>query len=214
MIPRVATAYREPLYLKEENMIKPKPKKFISPDSNFVNGCDATNFSVGNFWQWAYPDLQQNNIRGILAEFIVAKALNIPLSVRDTWDDYDLKTPDGIKIEIKSGAYLQSWGQAELSNIVFTGLCGQVWDAESRCRGGDAQFRADIYIFAVQIAKTHEEFNQLDLAQWEFYLLPQKVLQKRGTKSMSLNALKKLVEPVGFSDLGRSVNYLQLKIAI
>ncbi|MBE0684612.1 MAG: hypothetical protein IH585_01295 [Anaerolineaceae bacterium] len=195
-------------------MIKPKQKNFISPESIFVNGCEDTNFSIGNFWQWAYSDLQQNNIRGILAEFIVAKALNITLSVRDTWDDYDLKTPDSIKIEIKSGAYLQSLEQAELSNIVFTGLCGQAWDAENGCRGGDAQFRADIYIFAVQTSKTHDEFNQLDLTQWEFYLLPQKELKNRGAKSISLTALKKLVEPVDFSGLGRSVNYLQLKIAV
>jgi len=149
----VVAGYHEPLYRKDEIMIKPTPKKFISPESQFVNGCETAGFSVGSFWQWAYSDLQQNNIRGILAEFIVAKALNIPLSVRDTWDDYDLITPDGIKIEIKSGAYLQSWEQNELSKIVFTGLCGQAWDAENGRRGGEAQFRADIYIFAVQTAK-------------------------------------------------------------
>jgi hypothetical protein len=195
-------------------MIIPKSKKFVSPESNFVNGCESTDFSVGCFWQWAYSDLQQNNIRGILAEFIVAKALNIHLSVRHTWDDYDLETPDGIKIEIKSGAYLQSWTQSELSKIVFTGLCGQVWDAETGRRGGDAQFRANIYIFAVQNAKKHEEFEQLDLSQWEFYVLPQKVLQNRVAKSMSLTALKKLIEPVYFADLSRSVNELKKKIAV
>jgi len=195
-------------------MIKPTPKKFISPESQFVNGCETAGFSVGSFWQWAYSDLQQNNIRGILAEFIVAKALNIPLSVRDTWDDYDLITPDGIKIEIKSGAYLQSWEQNELSKIVFTGLCGQALDAENGRRGGEAQFRADIYIFAVQTAKKHDEFNQLDLAQWEFYMLPQKLLLNRGTKSMSLSALRKLVKPVNFCGLSSSVNDLKQKIAV
>ena len=195
-------------------MIIPKHKKFISPESNFVNGREPTDFSVGCFWKWAYSDLQQNNIRGILAEFIVAQALNTPLSVRHTWNDYDLKTPDGIRIEIKSGAYLQSWAQRKLSTIVFTGLCGQVWDAENRRRGGDAQFRADMYIFAVQNAKNHDEFDQLDLSQWEFYVLPQMVLQKRGAKSMSLTALKKLIPPVCFSDLSRSVNELKKKITV
>ncbi len=149
-----------------------------------------------------------------MAEFIVAKALNIPLSVRNTWDNYDLKTPDGIKIEIKSGAFLQGWEQDELSKIVFTGLCGQAWDTENSRRDGDEQFRADIYIFVVQNAKKHDEFSQLDLAQWEFYLLPHKVLQNRGTKSMSLTALKKLVEPAHFSDLSSSVNNLKQEIVI
>lgn len=189
---------------KEKIMIKPKPKKFLLPDSNFVNGYESADFSVGCFWQWAYSDLQQNNIRGILSEFIIAKALSIPLTVRETWDDYDLKTPEGIKIEVKSGAYLQSWAQKELSKIVFTGLCGQVWDAENSRRGGDAQFRADIYIFAVQNAKTPEEFNQLDLSQWEFYVLQQKVLQSRNSKSMSLTTLKKLTNAVSYGELRHS----------
>lgn len=182
-------------------MIQPKPKKFISPNAQFQVKDESLDFTVGDFWQWAYSDLQQNNIRGILAEFIVAKALNIPLGIRHTWDDYDLKTPDGVKIEIKSGAYLQSWQQKELSKIIFTGLCGQVWDHKEGSRSGAAQYRANIYIFAVQKTKTHDEYNPLDFNQWEFYVLPKRELEKRGTKSMSLTTISKLTEPVFFNDL-------------
>ena len=84
-------------------MIKPKPKSFISQESMFEKDGISTKFSVVDFWQWTYSDLQQNNIRGILAEFIVAKALNISLAVRETWDDYDLVTPDGYKSKLSLG---------------------------------------------------------------------------------------------------------------
>ena len=51
-----------------------------------------------DFYEWAYSDLLVNNQRGHLAEFIVAKALNIDSQKRLEWDPYDLKYND-IKIE-------------------------------------------------------------------------------------------------------------------
>jgi hypothetical protein len=63
-----------------------------------------------DFWQWAYSDLLSNTNRGRLAEFIVARALSLGLTdVRIEWDAVDLVTPTGVKVEVKSAAYLQSW---------------------------------------------------------------------------------------------------------
>ncbi len=73
-----------------------------------------------SFWRWSTSDIVSNATRGVLAEFIVAKAMgNISSSVRNEWDAYDLETNDGIKIEIKSAAYIQSWHQEKLSTIKF-----------------------------------------------------------------------------------------------
>jgi len=64
-------------------------------------------------------DLVSNATRGRLAEFIVAQALNVDTSgVRDEWAAYDLLTSSGIKVEVKSAAYLQSWAQRRHSNIL------------------------------------------------------------------------------------------------
>ncbi len=47
---------------------------------------------------------QRHATRGRLAEFIVANALSVPSDgVRDEWRAYDLKTPDGVTVEVKSG---------------------------------------------------------------------------------------------------------------
>lgn len=64
--------------------------------------------SLLDFWRWAHSDLMGNAERGILAEYLVACALNIPRNVRGLWDRYDLITPEGITIEVKSSGYLQS----------------------------------------------------------------------------------------------------------
>ena len=65
------------------------------------------------FSQWAYSDVSSNASRGILAEYIVASALGIAAATRREWDAYDLETQDGVKLEIKSASYLQSWAQAK-----------------------------------------------------------------------------------------------------
>ena len=73
-----------------------------------VNG-RPTGFVLLNFWQWLASDLVDNALRGALAEYIVACDLGIADGTRPGWNAYDLITPEGIKVEVKSAAYLQSW---------------------------------------------------------------------------------------------------------
>ncbi|MEI2689604.1 MAG: hypothetical protein V9H69_07780 [Anaerolineae bacterium] len=73
-----------------------------------------------DFWRWSSSDLVSNATRGVLAEFIVASVLGIKLNgVRDEWGAFDLETPEGITVEVKSAAYIQSWSQRNLSVITF-----------------------------------------------------------------------------------------------
>ena len=69
-----------------------------------------TAFSLLDFWRWDASDLLNNTTRGRLTEFIVGSAVGVDFSTpRQEWDNYDLDTPSGIKIEVKSSAYIQSW---------------------------------------------------------------------------------------------------------
>jgi len=72
-------------------------------------------FKLTDFWIWNQSNLIENRTRGILAEFIVKQSLNIENGTRIEWDSYDLITPNGIKIEIKSASYIQSWEQKKYS---------------------------------------------------------------------------------------------------
>lgn len=79
----------------------------------------ALDHAVGDFWRWAYSNLAANNLRGHLAEFLVGSDLGVTAQPRVEWANYDLLTKTGIKVEVKSAAYLQSWNQSRCSPISF-----------------------------------------------------------------------------------------------
>jgi hypothetical protein len=105
----------------------------------FRNGSVELPLTLHDFWCWSTSDLLNNTTRGVLAEFLVATALQIPTSgVRDPWAAYDLCTADGMKIEVKSAAYLQSWAQQRPSSIVFNVPRTRAWDPETNQLASDA----------------------------------------------------------------------------
>ncbi len=161
-------------------------------------------FSLLDYWRWSTSDLVGNTARGVLAEYIVARALKIPIGeeIRDEWAPFDLETPDGIKIEVKSAAYVQSWKQSRLSRISFgTPKTGE-WDSESGRFLSEPKRRADVYVFAL-FAQREMPIEPLDLDQWKFYALSTQKLDDR--KSISLSALEKLVSPVPYHELANAV---------
>ena len=59
-------------------------------------------FNLLDFWRWSASDLVSNATRGILAEYLVARALEIPSDgIRDEWAAFDLLTASGLRIEVK-----------------------------------------------------------------------------------------------------------------
>lgn len=150
---------------------------------------DLKNDTVLDFWQWAFSNLQANNVRGIFAEWLVAKLLNIPLNVRDSWIEWDLITQEGVIIEVKTSAYLQTWSQKRPSPIVFTGLKGRKLNSETNQYAEEATYNADIYVFCVQIEQDQSKWDALDLGQWRFYLLARGQIERLNQKSLSLKPL-------------------------
>ena len=173
-------------------------------NERFRAGDSTLDFSVLDYWRWSASDLVSNTARGILAEYIVACALEIPTDkeVRDEWAPYDLESPDGIKIEVKSAAYIQSWKQSRLSRISFGTPKTRAWDSESGNLRSEPKRHADVYVFAL-FAQQEKPINPLDLDQWKFYALSTTKLDVR--KSLSLSALKELASPVGYHDLAETV---------
>lgn len=112
---------------------------------------------------------------------------------REEWDAYDLVTKNGLKIEIKSSSYLQSWDQSELSKIIFGIQPTTVWDNDNK-RSNEAKRQADIYVFCILSHKDKTTVNPLDLSQWDFYILPTVVLKdkKPNQKTITLSNLLQL----------------------
>lgn len=84
-----------------------------------------------DFWQWSSSNLLDNILRGTLAEWLVACALGCAQGARQEWGSYDLMSPSGIRVEVKSAAYIQSWAQRRYSTITFSVREAYAWDPES-----------------------------------------------------------------------------------
>lgn len=182
----------------------------------FIADGENSVFRLNDFWRWNVSDLLNNLTRGHLAEFIVAKALNIGTSVRDEWAPYDLETSSGIKIEVKSAAYLQSWPQEDYSKIKFSVRKTKELDWEKGGYQGKPKRHADVYVFALLAYKREnaiadkETVNPLDLRQWEFYVLSADVLNKRNQDSITLQSLQDYTKPTTYSHLADSVRNFKL----
>lgn len=177
------------------------------PPAHALDGSEAfigLDASVLDFWRFAMADLRTNNVRGYFAEFLVAKAVGAR-GPRVEWDAYDVEAPDGTTIEVKSSAYVQAWAQRRPSTIRFTGLTGRTWTPETGTASA-ATYNADLYVFALQTAKSHEEYDVFDVDQWRFYVVPRQMLEQLGSRSIGLSALERLdIGPVTWSELADTI---------
>lgn len=162
-------------------------------------------FTLLDFWRWSVSDLASNATRGRLAEFIVAKALEICTDqIRDEWAAHDLTSPEGVKIEVKSAAYLQSWYQSDYSLIQFSVRKSRAWNPQTNCQDSEVRRQADVYVFALLDHKDKATLDPMNLDQWKFYVLPTTTLDGRDASqhSITLKTLNQLCGgPVCFHDL-------------
>jgi len=185
--------------------ITPTPKtgsEYLSDQGN------NTTFSLFDFWRWSVSDLLSNATRGRLAEFIVASAVKLDLQVvRDEWGAFDITTPEGIKIEVKSAAYIQSWHQKSFSTISFSIKASLYWDADTNKQQKVAKRHADVYVFCHLKHQDQATIDPLQLEQWDFYVLPTVALDNytRSKSSITLKSLGKLVTPCAYGDLRQAI---------
>ena len=120
--------------------------------------------SLGDYWRWNASDLLNNTLRGSYCEFIVSAALGVDLSgTNDDWTPYDISFPynweyngearDEVRIEVKSGAYLQAWwqGDGRLSNIQFSIRPTRAWDSINGY-AEEVKRQSDVYVRACRPA--------------------------------------------------------------
>ncbi|WP_330334493.1 hypothetical protein OHS33_35225 [Streptomyces sp. NBC_00536] len=130
------------------------------------------------FWAWAYSGLVGNTLRGALAEYIVALALEVADGTRVDWDSVDIRLPDGPRVEVKSAACLQEWDQTKLSAVSFSIAPAEGWNAVTGEVDPARLRRADVYVFCLLDHQNKKTLDPLDLAQWTFYVLPTSVLDE------------------------------------
>ncbi len=175
----------------------------------FRSSSQSAGFDLLEFWQWSASDLVDNTMRGVLAEFIVAKALGINTqSIRVGWATWDLETDKHVRIEVKSAAFLQSWSQRNLSTVNFVVSKRRGFDSDSNTTDSTPRRHAHVYVFALLAHKDKPTVDPLDLDQWQFFVLPTRALDERmrSQHSITLPSLEALAGPaVGFAHLADAV---------
>lgn len=171
--------------------------------------------SVLDFWSWAYSDLIRNVNRGAFAEFIVLEAMNNQSGItpprtnfRVSMDAYDLLSPDGIRVEVKSSAYIQAWESEHPARVSFRIAPAKSLDSSGNY-SADSQYcrHSDVYVFCVWTAMSRQQ-NILDLSLWDFYVIATKTLDQKvqNQKTITFQSLLSL-QP-------RKVDYFGLYEAI
>ena len=127
---------------------------------------ETLGFNLREFWSWSASDLVSNATRGVLAEFLVAKALGLtPDAVRSEWEAYDISTPDGIKVEVKSAALIQSWAQESYSRVQFSVKPTLGWSSETNRQDKSARRHADVYVLAFMFHRDQETIDPMNVDQ-------------------------------------------------
>lgn len=183
----------------------------LTGSEEFTLRGSGTGITIKDFWSWAYSDLLDNTQRGVMAEFLVYSSFKCYTpEMRINWLPFDITSPSGRRIEIKSAAYLQSWTTDFPSQIQYNIAPKLAWDGHSYA--SEAKRNCDIFVFCLYTALTRDK-SILDLDYWEFYVLPTFVLDAKipTQKKISLSSLLKL-EPVktDYAGLGKVIETIKL----
>ncbi|MGI6340913.1 MAG: hypothetical protein ACOX0B_01745 [Minisyncoccales bacterium] len=169
-------------------MLKKKEAKKLTGNEFFKNN----NFSILEFWQYGFSNLNSNILRGSLAEFIIENLLKdkSEVGVRNPWNDYDILYKNR-KIEVKCSSYIQDWDQEDFSKIIFSGLKAKdlYWSkaVSEFNRDNKKEYKADIYVLCLVDHKNPETLDLLNLDQWSFFILTKEELKNISNNSSSIS---------------------------
>lgn len=185
--------------------------KKISENTHFVNGGESLGITMLDFWKYQYSNIF--DMQEYIAEFIVGKALGIdePMN-RDGWTLWDINYA-GKHIEVKETSYYHSWQDKYAGGQISRQRTFSIQPAYSDYKNPDSELKRqnDIYVFCLNTGDNEEESYPLDMANWEFYVVPTSVINESCTpeqKSISLGKVRKLAQMTRFEDLKSAIDSL------
>jgi hypothetical protein len=174
-------------------------------------------FTLQDFWATAFSGLVTNMTRGVLAEYLVCKALGLTDQVMNDYDSYDAVLPDGKRIEVKSSGYIQRWPQKAPSKITFGIGKKLAYDYDAFAFEKDPRRHSDIYVFACHHHMDKGTVDPMDVSQWTFYVVPTVKINEvfPVANSVTLAAIELKLEPIktDFSGLCAAIGSVSTKRA-
>jgi len=162
-----------------------------------------------DFWRFHYSNIY--DIQGRIAEFVVSKALDIHEPQNDQyWTLWDL-TYKGVRIEVKETSYYHSFNKEEKVSLRRSFGIPKAHGSYDPEVSGNTEFcrQNDLYIFCLNTGYTKEESYPLNLNNWEFYLVPTKVINREcgDNKTISLQRIRKMgFAPQKYSEIKSAVD--------
>lgn len=151
--------------------------------------------------------LVNNVLRSIISEAIVDAALDENWTwCSADWAGFDFQHKDGTRLEVKQSAALQSWQNAgkkpSQSRFDIARRSG-FWESGTTWIPRPGR-NADIYVFAYHPVIDATVADHRDPHQWQFYVVNEERLAPKA-KTISLSAVRRLVDPVGADKLNDAV---------
>ena len=185
------------------------PIKYTRGDTPFLIKGASCDYTLLDFWSWAFSDVITNTTRGMVAEFIVATALGIDIrNPRDAWSKFDLSYRDH-GIEVKSSSYHQRWYQESISKISFNIPKRQGWDDKTNRLDPVSRRQADIYVLSLLFEIDREKINPLNIDQWQFWVVKTSFFNDRVRSQHSItynSLLKEIGEPISYNQLKETID--------
>ena len=127
---------------------------------------------------------------------------------REEWAAYDLVTNDGVKVEVKSAAYVQSWKQTKPSKISFSIRKTTGFDEHGKLLNETPGRQANVYVFCLLAVNDEKKGDPMNLDHWNFFIQSNQEIEKHWGEqaSISLSPLKRVC--------GDGVDFLKVKSKI
>ena len=117
-----------------------------------------------------------------------------------------MTSADGTRIEVKSAGYLQAWRQVRLSAPAFRVAPAYSWDAKTGTWSAEQSYNADVYVFCLHTAATHDDYDPLQVSQWRFYVANRSTIATRAGARMGIATLERICgDPVMYPALAATI---------
>jgi hypothetical protein len=165
----------------------------VNENMKFIFDDNDTGLTLLDFWKFRYCnifDLQES-----IAEFIVAKALGKETADNlEYWTLYDIDYR-GKRVEVKETSYYHPWNKDGKVSMQRTfGITKANSSYGDKTHENRYERQNDVYVFCLNTGFTAEESYPLNLNNWEFYIVPTKVINEKceNQKTVSLQRIKQL----------------------
>lgn len=183
------------------------PVELQSPDKAFTDGGKPLGLTALDYWRFQFSnfwDMQEE-----IAEFLVAKALELELPHnKNGWTPFDIRYK-GKRIEIKSSSYFHSWrGDNKVSKRRVFSIAKTIGQHSEKKPKPERQ--NDVYVFCLNTGNTFADSDPFELNHWEFYVVPTAVINNMfdDRNKVSIDHIRDITK------LKKGVPYCQLKSAI